>query len=259
MAQPPLRICSWNVQQGRRLDVVVEGLLSLCPLDLVMLQELSSVEDSERSDYPDIDEITAGLGGGWRGCQFTAQMLRGRPQANGLAWNTARLTLERTEVLNLPEPPPMLNRLRASRRNAVVADFVTAGGSSLRVHVVHLDVLGIRHKHAQLAAVLEDAAARPRADLELIAGDLNTYGVPRAVRWPRLRALAHENNFEELSHSIRYTHRAPGVRQKLDAILASPPGRGRAWIEHLEGSDHLPLVAEVTVAQPAIRPPTSSS
>ena len=225
--------------------MVIEGLRSLRPLDLVVLQELSSISDSDGGDYPDIEEITAALGRGWLGCQFTAQMLRGRPQANGIAWNTRRLSLVGTEVLDLPTPPPMLSRIRASRRNTVVADFLMPGRRTLRVHAVHLDVLGIKHKHAQLTAVLEDAATRPRADLELIAGDLNTYGVPRAVPWRRLRALAHEKGFEEISHSVRFTHRGPGVRQKLDAILASPAGSGTAWVEHLDGSDHLPLVAEL--------------
>lgn len=228
---------------------MIRGLRSLRPLDLLVLQELSGVDDAERRLVPDIDEIAGAMGRAWSGCQFTAQMLRGRPQANGLAWNTRRLELVGTEVLNLPEPPPMLSRIRASKRNAVVAEFVTANSSrhSVRVHVVHLDVLGIKHKHAQLTAVLEDAAGRAPADLELIAGDLNTYGMPRAVPWPKLRSLAHRMGFEELSRSVRYTHRAPGVRQKLDAILASPEGRGRAWVEDLDGSDHLPLMAEVLV------------
>lgn len=238
-----LRVATWNVQLGLRLDLVLAGLASLPHLDLIALQELSS-----HGGRDDAEAIARRLGPGYRCAQFTAQHLRGVPQANGLVWDSQRLQVADARVLDLPTPAGrLLRRLPDSRRNTVLAE-ARVGRLQLRVYVVHLDVLGVAHKRAQLSRVLADAAARPAADLVLIVGDLNTYGLAGRPRWHRLRRLAREAGFEELTTGIGWTHRALGVRQKLDAIFASPPGLPhRAWRELRPGSDHLPVLAELGV------------
>src|SRR4029077_17392842 len=100
------------------------------------------------------------------------------------------------------------------RRNAVGANL-RMGALRLRLYSVHLDVFGIAHKHAQLARVLDDASTRATADLILLAGDMNTYGIGGRPRWAELRRLAAAARFEEMTTGIGWTHRALGVRQKL--------------------------------------------
>ena len=236
-----LRVATWNVELGRRLDLVLEGLARLPHLDLLALQELS-VHDGR----PDAEAIAERLGPGYRSAQFTAQRVKGAEQANGLVWDGGRLSLESLHSLGLPTPAGrVMRRLPETRRSALVAEGC-AGALRLRLHVVHLDVLGVAHKQAQLERVLADAAARPAPDLALVLGDLNTYGLAGRPSWQRLRRLAAEAGFEELTAGVGWTHRALGVRQKLDAIFASPPGwRHRAWREPLPGSDHLPVLAEL--------------
>ncbi len=238
-----LRIATWNIELGMDLERVIAGVGSLPHLDLLALQELSIHEG-----VPDAQRISKKLGPKYRCVQFTAQDVGGLPQANGMVWDSSRLDVAGAEVIPLPTPTGRLMRLRDSRRNAIVAE-ACLGALSLRVYVVHLDVLGVTHKHAQLTHVLEDAGARPAVDLVLIAGDLNTYGVAGRPRWFKLRRLAREAGFEELTTGIGWTQRRLGVRQKLDAVFASPPGTvHRAWREVLPGSDHLPVLAELDVA-----------
>jgi endonuclease/exonuclease/phosphatase (EEP) superfamily protein YafD len=77
---------------------------------------------------------------------------------------------------------------------------------------------------------------------------MNTYGIAGRPRWTELRRLAEAANFEELTTGVGWTHRALGVRQKLDAVFASPRGLPhRAWRLPLPGSDHIPVLVEMAL------------
>jgi endonuclease/exonuclease/phosphatase family metal-dependent hydrolase len=236
------RIASWNVQLGLQLDEVVAGLDHLGRPHLLALQEAS-----EREGRSDSEVITHALGRDYRSCQVVAQHLRGVPQANAVVWDASKLTATRTSVLELPVPTGrLLKRLPESRRNAVVVD-AKIERTTLRLYAVHLDVFGLAHKEAQLAAVLDDADRRRKVDLTVIAGDLNTYGLRGRPSWAGLRGLVAEHGFEDLTAGVAWTHRArPLIRQKLDAVLARPAGlRHRAKALLLPGSDHIPVVVDV--------------
>lgn len=236
-----LRIATWNVHLGLRLDRLLEEVRRLPRLDLLALQEAS-----EHDGRTDAECFAEALGPRYSCWQVRAQHLRGMPQANALVWDSLRIELSERSVLDLPTPSGrVLRALPPSQRNALVAEG-HAGARSIRVTVVHLDVLGVAHKHAQLSHVLDDALRRPPVDLALLAGDLNTYGHPGAMRWAGLRRMAALRNFEELSAGIRWTHSTARLRQKLDAVFASPPGLPhRAWTEPTAGSDHRPVLVEV--------------
>jgi endonuclease/exonuclease/phosphatase family metal-dependent hydrolase len=238
---PMLRMATWNVEFGRRLDMVVEAAASLPALDVIALQELSV-----HGGRDDAEAIAHRLGPSWRFVQVMAQVVSGRPQANGLIWNSTRFDLIGVGAIDLPIPSGRLLRsLPPSRRNAVVAEG-WLGRRRVRLYAVHLDVFGISHKHAQLAHVLSDASGRDPVDLAVIAGDMNTYGIAGRPRWAELRRLAQAANFQELTAGIGWTHRALGVRQKLDAIFVAPPTRTyRASRVLVTGSDHLPVLAEI--------------
>ena len=236
-----LRIATWNVAFGRRLPLVLESVRALPTLDLISMQELSI--HHERNDA---GAIASRLGASWRSAQITAQMVSGRTQANGVLWDSSRIDLDGVDTIELPTPSGRVMRtLSRQRRTAVVADM-RLGGLRLRLYAVHLDVFGITHKHAQLARILDDASERAAADISLIAGDMNTYGIAGRPRWAELRRLAAAASFEELTTGIGWTHRALGVRQKLDAVFASPQGLPhRAWRFPLPGSDHLPVLVDL--------------
>ena len=245
-----LGIATWNVAFCGQLPVVLESVRALPSLDLISLQELSIHDGRE-----DADAIASRLGPEWRAVQILAQTVSGRAQANGIVWNASRIELLDVDTIELPTPSGRVMRsLPRQRRNAVVADMQIAG-LRLRFYAVHLDVFGITHKHAQLARVFDDASRRAEADISLIAGDMNTYGIAGRPRWTELRRLAETANFEELTTGIGWTHRTLGVRQKLDAMFASPRGlRHRARRLLLPGSDHVPVLVELEL--PTTRRPT---
>lgn len=235
-----LRIATWNIQLGIRLSRIVEGFARLLPLDLIALQELS-----EHGGELDAERIAGRLGPEWHAAQATAQFLRGRHQANGFIWNSNRINVHYVSTIALPTPSGRALRNLRSRRNAAFME-ARLGNLRLRLYSVHLDVLGIAHKHAQLARVLRDATERSPVDLTIIAGDMNTFGIAGRPRWAELRRLSHEAGFDELTVNVGWTHRGLGVRQKLDAIFASPQGlphHTRRVV--VPGSDHIPITVEL--------------
>lgn len=234
-------IATWNIQFGRRLPTILEGIGRLPPVDAIALQELS-----EHGGEPDAARIARHLGPAWRSAQVTAQVVGGRHQANGFVWNADRLDVFGVDAIDLPTPSGrVLRRLPSSRRNAALME-ARIGRREIRLYSVHLDVFGIAHKHSQFAHVLADSSRRAPVSLTLISGDMNTYGVAGRPRWRELRALAHRAGFEELTVGVGWTQQRLGVRQKLDAIFASPTGlphRRQRII--LPGSDHIPIWAEL--------------
>jgi len=246
-----LRLATWNVEFGHRLARVLESLDALPRLDLVALQELS-VHDGQH----DAEVMARRLGRDWRWAQVTAQVVSGRPQANGFVWDSRAVEALDVQAVNLPTPSGRVMRaLPQTRRNAVVME-ARVDDRRIRVYAVHLDVFGITHKHAQLAHILADASTREPVDLMLIAGDMNTYGVAGRPRWSELRRLAQTAGFEELTVRIGWTHQRLGVQQKLDAIFAAPTGiPHRTWRLALPGSDHIPVLLEMDASvEPATGP-----
>lgn len=214
-----IRMVTWNIQLGWRLPLILDEIRKLPPFDVLALQELSGhgAESNART-------IARHLGQHWQGAQVTAQLFRGQHQANGFVWNQQRLDV--MDVSSIPLPTPSgraMQRLPPSRRNAAVME-AQMDDHRLRLYSVHLDVFGIAHKHAQFARVVADAMERAAVDLTVISGDMNTYGVAGRPRWSELRRLASSAGFEELTMGIGWTQRRLGVRQKLDAIFASPAG-----------------------------------
>jgi len=236
-----LRLATWNAEFGHRLARVLKSLDALPRLDLVALQELS-VHDRR----PDAEVMARRLGPDWKWAQITAQVVSGRPQANGFLWNARTVEAFDVQAVNLPTPSGRVMRaLAQTRRNAVVME-ARIDHRRVRVYAVHLDVFGITHKHAQLAHILADASTREPVDVTLIAGDMNTYGIGGRPRWSELRRLAQVAGFEELTVRIGWTHQRLGVRQKLDAIFAAPPRiPHRSWRVALPGSDHIPVLVEL--------------
>lgn len=236
-----MRLLCWNIQLGRRLAAVTEAVIASAPLDLVALQE-ASVHDG----VEDAEVIARSLGPSYRWWQVTAQHLRGKPQANAVVWDSDSVAVKGRRVIELPTPSGrVLRTVRPSRRSALHVEG-RAGGRTLSLHVVHLDVLGVTHKVAQFQAVLDDATASAPADVALIAGDLNTYGPARLRPWVALDRAATRAGYAELTGQVAWTHAAGRLRQKLDAVFARPAGTlATARVLAVDASDHRPLLVEL--------------
>ena len=242
-----MRICTWNIQLGRRLDRVLDAIRSqpdFATLDLMALQE-ASVYDARN----DAEAVAAALGPGYQSFQATAQVRGGRSQANALIWRRGLFEPGRTpEVVPLPGRGEVQVR-RAERtilRAAPPQDRMAlcVESDALRVYVLHLDVVGFTHKLEQFKTVVTHMAERAPVPLEIVAGDLNTFGPVRVQAWRRLAAAARSAGLVNVTAGIRRTH---WTGQKLDAIYArsSAPVSCRAWTLKVSASDHLPVFAEI--------------
>lgn len=221
----------------------VRGLPDFHNLDLFALQEASVHEGS-----PDAKAIATAMGPGYDYFQATAQLFRGREQANALIWRRGLFSSRRAlHVLSLDEVDvsrftrverALLRAIPPQKRIAIRAE-----SPDLRVYVMHLDVVGFARRLEQFRAIVSDMAGRPPVPLTVIAGDLNTIGPPRLQLWRRIRQTAHEAGLVDLTRGLKRTH---WTAQKLDAIYAaggiSP--RHHAWTQSVRASDHLPVFAE---------------
>ncbi|GAC1614332.1 MAG: hypothetical protein NVS9B1_23650 [Candidatus Dormibacteraceae bacterium] len=253
---PKLRLCTWNLHLGIERDLILAQVASQADfrgIDLVALQEASEVDGVE-----DAGTIASALGPQYRHHQVATHVLAGRVQANALVWNSERIEVLDRDSLKLP----MSSDSALSRAERTILNFLPvqqrmglrfecrAGGHSLLVYVAHLDVVGFKHKREQLARILSDLAERSPADLTVLAGDLNTFGVRGArPRWTRLRSMAAAAGLEDLTTDIGWTHTLPRfrMRQKLDAIFVrcDRPLEYESWSLDLPGSDHIPVFAEI--------------
>jgi endonuclease/exonuclease/phosphatase family metal-dependent hydrolase len=245
-----LRLCTWNVQLGLRLDRVVERFARSPGLDVVALQEVS-----DDRGVADACRVAEALGRDYDFHQAPVQSIRGAFQGNALVWNRKRFQgacaagfgLPSMALAGLPEwESRLLGRLREQARGAVFVEGLV-DSTAVRVYSVHLDVVGFAHRRRQLSAVLEHETAAAPADVSVIAGDLNTFGPAALPAWRGVRAVAAEAGFADITSEIRWTHRAGWVRQKLDAVLARSQGpvQHRAWTLPTDASDHLPVFVEL--------------
>ena len=251
-----LKICTWNIQLGSRIDAVLETIAEhrdFSGLDVLALQEAS-----EHNGLPDARRVASRLGPAFSEHQFTSQIVGGQVQANALVWDGGRLCSTSPGVLRLPlmaDPSGirrfeawLLQKLPAQQRGGVLVDG-RLGDEMVRIYSVHFDVIGVGHRLRQLAAVLADNAMRPAVSVCVIAGDLNTFGLRRRPAWSALAASLSAARFQDVTRELPWTHttRRLRLRQKLDAVLVSQrPGLShRAWTVATNASDHLPVFVEL--------------
>jgi endonuclease/exonuclease/phosphatase family metal-dependent hydrolase len=241
-----MRVCTWNIQLGLRLDAVVDAVRTrddFKGLDLLCLQEASVHEGRD-----DAATIAEALGSGYEHFQATAQMRRRQVQANALIWRRETFQPGKPQIVSLSNP--VLTKMTRAERvllRAVTPQqriAIRAESPALRVYVVHLDVIGFAHKIEQLRAVITDMATRPPVPLTLVAGDVNTFGLPGLQMWRRLAMAANDGGLVEVTREVGRTH---WTSQKLDAIFVRTDAafRSRAWTLRVRASDHQPVFVDV--------------
>jgi endonuclease/exonuclease/phosphatase family metal-dependent hydrolase len=252
-----LRLCSWNIQLGGRIEQVREDIRTRAEfrdLDVLALQEASIQEGVE-----DAAAIARELGPEYAHYQVTAQQMKGRSQANALVWNGDRLSAVACGQLDLPSPRDpaglspterwLLRGVRDQRRGAVFLDAKLPSGEAIRLYSVHADVLGFAHRRRQLSTVIGHNDTRRQVALAVIAGDLNTFGVASIPSWKALHRGIRDAGFLDVTGEVRWTHEVARLRlrQKLDFIFATArQDLGyRAWTLPTQASDHLPQFVEL--------------
>jgi endonuclease/exonuclease/phosphatase family metal-dependent hydrolase len=244
-----VRLCTWNIQLGLKLGAVVDAVRTqpdFQDLDVLCLQEASVHHGRE-----DAAVIAEAMGTGYQHFQATAQLRRGKEQANAVIWRRRAFAPSAPQVVSLINP--VLAQMPRVERTLLLAVApqrriaIRAESPAMRVYVVHLDVVGFAHKIEQLRAVITDNAARPRVPLTLVAGDLNTFGPPALQLWRRLDATAADAGLVDITREVGRTH---WTAQKLDAIFVQAAAfTSRAWALDLRASDHQPVFADIELGK----------
>ena len=218
--RPALRIVTFNVEYGKRVERAIAGLRehpSLQAADVLLLQEM---------DGPGVEAVARAL------ALNCAYFPASRDQKSGRDMGNAILSpwpITEPRKLLLPHRSRVIHRGRAAVTAVVVID-----GRPVRVYSVHLgSPLGISgsHRRAQAEVVLADAASHPGPTI--IAGDLNSHS---------LGELFVERGYEWATRSVgRTVHHF-----SFDHVfLRELPGRLAAGVarEVADASDHRPVWA----------------
>jgi len=269
-----ISIATWNLHYGIELKKILSSIRkneSFAKIDFLMLQEASIHNGRE-----DASVIADLLGKQYTYFQVTAQMLKGIPQANALIWNKGEIAIEKFDILELP-PLHSGSRLQIPYKKifdkehglAIFIKSVLQKRISLllegkiyektfRIYVVHFDIVGFASKKRQMSFILEDANYRKKVDIEIIAGDINTFKYFNLPNWTSIKETTEKAGFKDLTTEIEWTFsdyrfsKSYFARHKLDAIFIRHKSQRTklnytSWSLDIPGSDHIPVFANITL------------
>jgi endonuclease/exonuclease/phosphatase family metal-dependent hydrolase len=255
---PPdsVRVVSWNIERGLRLDRVIEFLTDI-KADILLLQEAD--QNARRTHHKNVArEIAQKLRMNYafaREFQELTQGSRISPAYHGQA-TLARWPLSNCRIIRfgeqsnfwqphwfLPEIPPFQERIGG--RLALVGD-VRIGDRTIVTYNLHLESRGDdRLRCSQLGEVLEDARRYMPNAPALVCGDfnLNASGGPAADALDRA-------NFADALANRRASTKPQGFFEQgkiIDWIFARKPMRSSQAQVHrsVRASDHYPLSADL--------------
>lgn len=218
-----LRIVTFNVRQGRRIDRAIHVLKHRAPLtgaDIVVLQEMDA-EGTRR--------IADALGMAWVYYPAGVHPARGSDFGNAIL---SRWPIVADQKLMLPH----IGGLRHAQRIATAAT-VLVDSIPVRIYSTHLGTpsdIRPSKRRDQARAIMADAAAYP---LAIVAGDMNSHGigkefVARGFLWPT-RDNGFTTAFFNWDHVFLKGFAPPPPEQKTAGIVRDTLGT----------SDHDPVWA----------------
>jgi endonuclease/exonuclease/phosphatase family metal-dependent hydrolase len=166
--EPALRIVTFNVEYGKRVEAAIEGLRShpsLRGADVLLLQEM---------DGPGVDRIAQALGMNFVYFPASREPKGQTDRGNAIL---SPWPIEESRKILLPHPSRIIHRGRVA-----VTAVVTIDGKPVQVYCVHLgSPIGISggKRRVQAEVVLADAERSPGPTI--IAGDFNSHGIGNAL------------------------------------------------------------------------------
>ncbi|MGO8787527.1 MAG: endonuclease/exonuclease/phosphatase family protein [Terriglobia bacterium] len=255
---PALTILTWNVEQGTKVEAIMEALQGPLRADLYALQEVDRY--TRRSGYQDVPEkITRHLEVDYVfGTEFE-ELAQGGAFDLPLHGQTilSRLPILNTRILRFRHQPhdwggwwkPRLSFFQPRRggQMALVAELQW-GGSNVVLYNTHLERLASDHDRAQqMSEILDDAGSQYPADTPIIIiGDFNTKEGPRSEVIRLLQAAAF---IDVLETELGALYTSPKSEQRLDWIFVRGLKSHDACIHPLEISDHFPVTATISMVR----------
>ena len=249
-----IRVVSWNIERGRRLDLISSGL-ERERVDLCLLQEVDwkTARSGQRDVAAELAEhlhlnLSYGVEFEELGQEHGQRAFTGQATLTRLPVRSARILRFETQSNFwkphswIPTSVPLMQR-RVGSRIALVTELEFQH-RPLLVYNVHLESRSLGSlQEAQLDEILADLKRYPPDTRAIIGGDLNSKYFPAHF----LRKLEGEGFHSATGERIERTHT---IAMALDWIFARGPlkvGSGRVCKED-KGSDHYPIYAEL-VAQ----------
>jgi endonuclease/exonuclease/phosphatase family metal-dependent hydrolase len=238
----PLRIVTWNIERGVRLQKIVTTLKALEP-DIVLLQEVDRY--CKRSGNLDVArELGRLLEMNW----VSAGEFQEIGEAKGtVAAMTGQAILSRdaitdASVIVFADQSSMrwrLNPLQPRRGGRIALRARTAG---LLVYSLHLESVGGDHQRSsQLKDVLSDQSWQ-RVDDVVIAGDFNN---AVGFRSSMFAGFGSAGFVDALGNAPRRT--AVNLSHPIDWLFAKGARHASGRVERVEhASDHYPLIATIS-------------
>lgn len=269
-----ISIATWNLHYGIELKKILNSIKKnkgFSNIDFLMLQEASIHADKE-----DASLISKCLGKNYTYFQATAQKSNGFAQANAIIWNTQKISVDTFDILEMP-PFHSTSRLRMPYKRIYdkehkIAVFLKSVfqkritlllegkiyDKTFRIYVVHFDILGLASKKRQMSFVLENADNRKKVDIEIIAGDINTFKYFNFPQWNSIKEITENSGFKDLTTEIKWTYsdirftKKYLSKHKLDAIFIRQKNKQsinsyKSWSLDIPGSDHIPVFANITL------------
>jgi endonuclease/exonuclease/phosphatase family metal-dependent hydrolase len=269
-----ISIATWNLHYCLELPQILKSIKEsnhFKNIDFLMVQEASIHEGQE-----DASSIASVLGKEYTYFQATAQKLKDFPQANALIWNKRKIEIDIFDILELP-PFHKDSRLHIpykkifdkEHRLAILLRNVLQKRISLliegkiyektfRIYVVHFDIVGFASKKRQMSFVLDNANKRKKVDIEIIAGDINTFKYFNMPQWTSIKESTQKAGFIDLTTDIKWTFsdtrfsRPYLAKHKLDAIFIRHKEKTSqvaytSWSLDIAGSDHIPVFAKIVL------------
>jgi endonuclease/exonuclease/phosphatase family metal-dependent hydrolase len=237
----PLKIVTWNIERGVRLQKIVTTLKALEP-DIVLLQEVDRF--CKRSGSLDIArELGQLLEMNWVSAGEFQEIgeARGAPAAMTGQAILSRAAISDAAVIVFADQSSMrwrLNPVQPRRGGRIALRARTAG---LLVYSLHLESLGDdKQRASQLNDVLSDQSWQ-RAEDVVIAGDFNN---ARGYRSSMFAGFGSAGFVDALGSAPRRT--AVNLGRPIDWLFAKGARHASGHVERVENaSDHYPLIATI--------------
>lgn len=245
-------IATYNIFDGRRKEQIIENILKLIHngAHIICLQEVwYTYRGVSMSKL--IDE---NLPRNFQSYYFLGDKTDPYSYGQGILWNTE--TFSAIGFDKLPLPPKngltLSDKLffwavglspRIFKRGALIGTFMF-GQHRIRISNIHLDFQGGDvQRIKQLQAVTDYLGSLPAVDSEIVCGDFNTVG----ILGKKKKIIALEKLLGAGFKSVVHRPYISAIIQQLDYIFIKNLKIKNTKILKLRGSDHFPLLAEVSV------------
>ncbi|MFT3696299.1 MAG: endonuclease/exonuclease/phosphatase family protein [Kofleriaceae bacterium] len=243
-----LRVATFNVHFGDDIPYLASQIQAsaLATADVIFIQEIRRFPDTEpESRAQHLAEL---LGTTW--LYAPAHTVDGNG-VHGLAI-MSRYPLRSPRIRQLP----YLNQINEEQRIAITAEMLV-GDQTIPIVDVHLDTrLAPADRIYQLDPAIHDVG-----DRMVIGGDFNTLpwtwvesGVPVMASEAVLEKQAEvlddfmgQNSFAQAVSADVVTSRSPVFDIRLDNVYARQISIASGAVEHVDGSDHWPVYADISI------------